>query len=193
MKDIIPIQFDKYWKYKLTITTNIKYNSYNSLKNDRIFKHYCFDEFIKSISKLIRKKLDKDKRFNKIDIKELIPIDKHFLAITSFEARKKTDHLIHFHYLFSNFIKSKNDENNVLISKLEKEIFNLLNKQFKHQKKMKEIKDYQFDYYIPYSEYIKNNPYSMNYSDYILKEFEKGIYPIPFFSKELKRELKRYE
>lgn len=192
MKPFIHISLDSYFKYKLTIVTPYKFNFHNSLKNKRLLEQYCFNELIKPISKIIRKKIDKDKRFNKIDIKDLIPIDKHFLAITSFEMRE-TDHLIHFHYLFSNFIKSKNNENNSIIDKLEKEIFNLMNKQFKHQLKMKEIKDYQFDYYIPYSEYLKNNPYSMNYSDYILKEFEKGIYPIPFFSKELKRELKRYE
>lgn len=187
---IILTELDSYWRYKLTIVTKIHYTN-NKKKNIGLLKQYSFDEFIKEIKKKIRKKL-KNIKYQSLYLKDF---DKYFLSITSFETTQKdSGELIHFHYLFSNFIQSNSNlDNQPIIDQLEKEIFISFKKHLKYEEKLKNIQSYHFEPYIPYDEFIKDYPFKRTFSNYIIKEISNIKFPYPFYSKALKKKLKDYE
>ena len=148
---------DHSFRYKLTIVTNIKFSYTNNdkRKNRSLFETFTKKHLIHKLSKLT-------KQHNKKK-------DNEFLCIGSFEYRK-TDRLIHYHYLFSFIDNSVIKDYQIILERWKKD---------------KIIYDFELKPYIPYEIYKKDHVECSSFSSYILKEADNELFPIPFFSKDL--------
>lgn len=170
---------DYRFKYILTIKLNLRFNETTSIKNQDLMNYFSKTFLFSNISKIIKLKL-KNKKYSKLKYNQLERTKKHLLSITSFE-RSEDDDLIHFHYIFSNFIQSKSNQYHDLIYKLEQDIF----KSFKKiiEKKSNGFYEVWLEHYIPYNVYIMVHPETkLGYISYILKQSNNHNIPAEFYS-----------
>ena len=155
-KDILKLVDDNCWKYKFTITTNIKFNEHNTHKDNLdILNHWVLDKvihFLNTVTKDIVK--NKPKYKNSIQLKDLEKLSSHIMLFASFEPTQyRSGQFIHFHFLCSRFIVPKDNAYSDIIESIEHDVFNVFSKQLKNYKKTKFIMNYELLPYMPYKEF----------------------------------------
>lgn len=148
---------DSRFTYKLTIVTNDKFSySYNSKRKNRsLFYTFTKKHLIHKLTKL-------SKLYNQRKEDE-------FLCLGSFEYRN-SDRLIHFHYIFSHIANNVIKEYKTMLARWKKD---------------NRIYSFNLEPYIPHKEFIKDNPNSLSFISYILKEGDNPLFPFPFYSQDL--------